>query len=676
MTRGADPGCADPVADGRCLKRPPRFDELDEAARAELWAVLALRHTEGLGARSHIRLIRHFGSAFAAVQRAPHLAGSGVRQQAAQALASGRWRATAKAEWDALRACDCGILLWNDPRYPERLRSLPDAPALLYCKGDVVLLDNPALGVVGSRLCSRQGMRMAAQLARDLACAGVTIVSGMARGIDREAHLAGLQGVGGTVGVLGTGIDIRYPYDNEDLFERMASEGLLVTEFAPGARPEPRHFPIRNRVISGLSLGVLVVEAATRSGSLITARLALEQGREVYAMPGPVSAQTSRGCHDLLEEGAHAVGSAEDILVDLAPQLLGALRARAEAAEAAGGVPPAAPRGDDSISTDVPLSGGRAPVRAKVVPSGAGQEGGAPGHRGGPGPDASGPHESGPDALDSDASDSHTVSIGASGADMPDTEAQGAATWGGHTLDGDAAGNGAAVPVDGPPGGIGRAKQDAGVGRLMDRLRQHLARHDVPEDDTWRDDKRRQDTYAEDERAKLESPEETHRPPLHDRRHVPPVRDGRGGQGIPPACIATQRNGPPVAEAACGGQSCATASPSRFPFAPLGQTAPSDACPPVASAPVISGEEGATAVSSASLRATARGVHAVNPDMPKEHGDPERRLLALLRDMGEAHVDDLCRALAMAPGDVSGTLLLLEVQGVVRRLPGMRYASM
>ncbi|WP_231039187.1 DNA-processing protein DprA, partial [Nitratidesulfovibrio oxamicus] len=196
-----------------------------------------------------------------------------------------------------------------------------DAPAVLYCRGDASLLANHAVAVVGSRLSSRAGRGVAADIAYSLSAAGVTVVSGLARGIDREAHVAALEEVGSTIGVLGTGIDVVYPPEHAELFERMEATGLLVSEYAPGTLPLPAHFPVRNRIISGFSVGVLVVEAAARSGSLITARLALEQGREVYAVPGPATAQYTCGCRGLIEQGARPVATAEDMLADLAPVL-------------------------------------------------------------------------------------------------------------------------------------------------------------------------------------------------------------------------------------------------------------------------------------------------------------------------------------------------------------------
>ena len=294
---------------------------MDEAARKEYWASLALRHCRGLGARSAARLARHFGSAYAAVQAREQWGEAGVNKGQAAEFATGSWRVTAREEWDRARDLSAAIVLWTDPEYPALLRSIIDAPIVLYCRGDLSLLQSPGFAVVGSRKATRHGRSVAEYMARCLSACGIAIVSGMALGIDRVAHEAALARVGRSIGVLGTGIDVLYPPDNMEAFDAMERHGLLISEFAPGTVPHAGNFPIRNRIISGLSLGVLVVEAAQRSGSLITARLALEQNREVYAVPGPALDAHCLGCQDLVRQGAHAVFSAEDVLRDLAEQL-------------------------------------------------------------------------------------------------------------------------------------------------------------------------------------------------------------------------------------------------------------------------------------------------------------------------------------------------------------------
>jgi DNA processing protein len=287
----------------------------------EFWASLALRHTQGLGLRSCKRLLDHFGSACEAVRNPRAWAAAKVYEDKAVRFADGSWRLLAQKEWESACSLDADILLWQDPGYPQRLKEVPDAPPMLYCRGDMQLLHAPCVAVVGSRDCSPEGMVVAREITGQLSAAGITIVSGLAIGIDSQAHLAALRHPGRTVAVLGTGIDVAYPKSNAALFAQIASEGLILTEFMPASPPDAKHFPIRNRLISGLSLGVLIVEATRRSGSLITARCALEQNREVYAVPGPVFAERSTGCQDLVRQGARAVFSAEDILRDLAPQL-------------------------------------------------------------------------------------------------------------------------------------------------------------------------------------------------------------------------------------------------------------------------------------------------------------------------------------------------------------------
>lgn len=207
----------------------------------------------------------------------------------------------------------------ESPEYPPLLRQLAGAPALLYVRGDPAVLELPALAIVGSRNPTRGGVRNAFEFAKHLARAGFCIVSGLAEGIDSAAHEGALAAGGATVAFLGHGIDTIYPVVNRDLAARIAASGALATEFPLGAAPRRQHFPARNRLISGMSLGTLVVEAARRSGSLITARLATEQGREVFAIPGSIHNALSRGCHQLIREGAKLVEDADDILGELGP---------------------------------------------------------------------------------------------------------------------------------------------------------------------------------------------------------------------------------------------------------------------------------------------------------------------------------------------------------------------
>ena len=294
---------------------------MSEAERAEYWATLALRHCRGVGARSRARLLRFFGSAYQAVQAPAAWARAGLNRRQGAELTSQAWRTEARREWDCARALDPVILLWQDRAFPALLREIPDAPALLYLHGDASLLRAPAIAVVGSRRAGAHALAVAAHMARRLSACGIAVISGMAQGIDSVAHAAALNNVGRSIGVLGTGIDRIYPRSGMELFRRMGEGGLLVSEFAPGTAPLAENFPIRNRIISGLSLGVVVVEAASRSGSLITARTALEQNREVFAVPGPALDAQCAGCQELVRQGARPVFSVEDILRDMAELL-------------------------------------------------------------------------------------------------------------------------------------------------------------------------------------------------------------------------------------------------------------------------------------------------------------------------------------------------------------------
>jgi len=213
------------------------------------------------------------------------------------------------------------ILLHHQPQYPALLRQIPDAPAVLYVRGNPKLLSGPQLAIVGSRHASPAGLKTARAFARDFSRSGLTITSGLAQGIDTAAHLGGLDEIGGTVAVVATGLDQIYPRSNLDLARAIVSKGVMISEFPPLTPARRANFPQRNRLISGLSLGVLVVEADTRSGSLITARMAGEQGRETFAIPGSIHLPTSRGCHQLIRQGAKLVETTADVLLELKPYL-------------------------------------------------------------------------------------------------------------------------------------------------------------------------------------------------------------------------------------------------------------------------------------------------------------------------------------------------------------------
>jgi DNA processing protein len=214
----------------------------------------------------------------------------------------------------------------GDPRYPARLAAIPDPPPMLWLRGDPHVLVEPAIAIVGSRASSTHGLEIARQLATDLTAAGVVIVSGLARGVDSAAHVAAVRARGRTIAVLGSGPDRIYPDEHRDLATEITEHGAVVSEFPPGIAPLPYHFPLRNRIISGLSQGVVVVEAPEKSGSLITAAAALEQGRDVMVVPGPVIGRRNCGGHRLIRDGAKLVESADDILLDsgIRPAPLGA----------------------------------------------------------------------------------------------------------------------------------------------------------------------------------------------------------------------------------------------------------------------------------------------------------------------------------------------------------------
>lgn len=209
------------------------------------------------------------------------------------------------------------ILTLADEAYPQALLQIPDPPSLLYVKGRVELLGRPGLAIVGARNATPQGEANAEAFARSFAEAGLTVISGLALGVDAAAHRGGLQGQGGTIAWVGTGADRIYPAGNADLARRIAIEGAVISEFPLGTPPIAYNFPRRNRLISGLARGVLVVEAAVDSGSLITARMAAEQGREVFAIPGSIHSPLARGCHKLIKQGAKLVESAQDVLEEL-----------------------------------------------------------------------------------------------------------------------------------------------------------------------------------------------------------------------------------------------------------------------------------------------------------------------------------------------------------------------
>ncbi|SDH26107.1 DNA processing protein [Pseudomonas flavescens] len=288
----------------------------DALSPAELEARLRLHCLPELGPRRFRTLLSAFGSASAALS-APASAwrSLGLPQACAEARRSAQVRERARLSLDWLQAPAQHLLMWDDPRYPALLAEIPDAPPLLFVAGDPALLERPQLAMVGSRRASRPGLETARGFARSLARGGFVITSGLALGIDGAAHQGALDVGGHTVAVLGTGLQCLYPARHKRLARDIIDGGgALVSELPLDCPPQAGNFPRRNRLISGLSLGVLVVEASPSSGSLITARLAAEQGREVYAIPGSIHHPGARGCHQLIRDGATLVESIEHIL--------------------------------------------------------------------------------------------------------------------------------------------------------------------------------------------------------------------------------------------------------------------------------------------------------------------------------------------------------------------------
>jgi DNA processing protein len=282
---------------------------------------LALRLVPGLGTRNSVKLIDRFRTP-QAIFRASHteLEQAGLSGAVAQSIASGCTFEDAVTQHEKMAECHAQLVTIGDPRYPQLLRDIYDPPLLLYIRGRAELLKNINLGVVGTRRPTPYGLAAAERLATDLAQAGLTIVSGMARGIDTAAHRGALQIGGDTIAVLGCGVDIVYPAENRKLAAQIAEKGLLISEFPMGATAFPQNFPIRNRIISGLSAGVLIVEGAQYSGSAITAKLALDQGREVFAVPGNITSKLSWGPNLLIKQGARLVQDWNDVVAELSAE--------------------------------------------------------------------------------------------------------------------------------------------------------------------------------------------------------------------------------------------------------------------------------------------------------------------------------------------------------------------
>lgn len=302
---------------------------MDESSLAS-W--LTLQAIDGVGDRTLLRLVQVFGSPNAVLAAdVDALVRAGCSHELAESVRRGVAPAVSRQIDRQLRTIDrlkIQILTLFDRSYPARLRTIADPPPLLYVSGTLSAHDDVAVAIVGGRRATPAGKIVTEEIARELAAGGVTIVSGLARGIDAAAHRGALAGDGRTIAVLGCGLDRVYPPEHHALRKNIESHGAVVSELPIGASPLSHHFPRRNRIISGLSLGVLVSEAAKDSGSLITAKLALEQGRDVFAVPGPVKEEACRGSNGLIKEGAKLVEHARDILDEILPQIDARLRAR------------------------------------------------------------------------------------------------------------------------------------------------------------------------------------------------------------------------------------------------------------------------------------------------------------------------------------------------------------
>jgi DNA processing protein len=279
-------------------------------------AFVALNMIEHVGPVRVRKLLEHFGDApsILGASRQRLMQVNAIGEEVANAIVSWENTVDLAAELKRIEAFGCRVLVQDDPAYPELLRQIYDPPIVLYVKGELTPRDKNAVAMVGSRMTTHYGIEVARKLAYQLAYVGVTVVSGGARGIDTAAHQGALSARGRTLAVLGTGINVIWPSENKDLFERIAGNGAILTQF-PFNRPgDKQSFPIRNRIVAGLTLGTVVVEANLTSGALITANFATEYGRQVFAVPGRIDSPRSKGCHELIKKGAKLCEGAEDIL--------------------------------------------------------------------------------------------------------------------------------------------------------------------------------------------------------------------------------------------------------------------------------------------------------------------------------------------------------------------------
>ena len=327
------------------------------AANTHLVEWLALSLTPGLGPTKSRKLVEHFGSAEAVFRASlTELEGTGIQAVSAQSLATGKSTELAQEEIASAAAAGVNVLSMDDPLYPPRLKEIYDPPLVLYVRGETGVLARPGIAMVGTRHPTPYGTGMAERLASDLAAQGLVIISGMARGVDTASHRGAIAAKGKTVAVFGTGVDVIYPKENSRLSEQILALGsALISEFPLGTFAAPQNFPIRNRILSGMSVGVLVVEAAEYSGTRITARLALEQNRDVFAVPGNVTNKNSWGPNTLIKQGAKLVATWEDVWEDLPAEVRLAL------------TPPASPESQASPSASLFPDEGLPPHEKRIL---------------------------------------------------------------------------------------------------------------------------------------------------------------------------------------------------------------------------------------------------------------------------------------------------------------------
>jgi DNA processing protein len=327
------------------------------AANTHLVEWLALSLTPGLGPTKSRKLVEHFGSAEAVFRASlTELEGSGIPAVSAQSLATGKSIELAQEEIAHAATAGATVLSMDDPLYPPRLKEIYDPPLVLYVRGAVDVLSKAGIAMVGTRHPTPYGSGMAERLASDLAAQGLVIISGMARGVDTASHRGAIAAKGRTVAVFGTGVDVIYPKENSRLSEQILTlGGTLISEFPLGTFAAPQNFPIRNRILSGMSVGVLVVEAAEYSGTRITARLALEQNRDVFAVPGNVTNKNSWGPNTLIKQGAKLVATWEDVWEDLPTEVRLAL------------TPPASPESQASSSASLFPDEGLPPHEKRIL---------------------------------------------------------------------------------------------------------------------------------------------------------------------------------------------------------------------------------------------------------------------------------------------------------------------